>query len=322
MTTIVVTPAVTQINLGGFGIAASGTFSTANRVVTVKDTNRVQESTLDNAVTGAQLVLTATLTADRAFTLPDQDVTISAFGASLVDDANAAAGRTTLGVVIGTDVQAYDAGLQSISGLTTAADTMIYTTALDVYATTSLTSYARTLLDDADAGTARTTLGLGTIATQAANSVDIDGGAIDGTAIGATTASTGRFSTLSTTGNVGFGIAANTYALDILTSGNNGIRLDNGTNQIYLGNTGGAAVIGTLTNHDYAFVRSGATRLTMQSGAVVAAVPLQNASYTVATVPTATAARQIYVSDETGGATLAFADGTNWRRVQDRAVVA
>jgi hypothetical protein len=30
----------------------------------------------------------------------------------------------------------------------------------------------------------------------------------------------------------------------------------------------------------------------------------------------------IFVHDETGGATLAFSDGTDWRRVQDRAVVA
>ena len=29
----------------------------------------------------------------------------------------------------------------------------------------------------------------------------------------------------------------------------------------------------------------------------------------------------IGVTDETGGATLAFSDGTNWRRVQDRAIV-
>lgn len=29
----------------------------------------------------------------------------------------------------------------------------------------------------------------------------------------------------------------------------------------------------------------------------------------------------IYVSNETGGKTLAFADGTNWRRVQDRVIV-
>ena len=32
-------------------------------------------------------------------------------------------------------------------------------------------------------------------------------------------------------------------------------------------------------------------------------------------------AATVYVSDETGGATLAFSDGTNWRRVQDRAIV-
>jgi len=59
-----------------------------------------------------------------------------------------------------------DGALSSIDGLTTAADKMIYTTAADTYAVTDLTSFARTLLDDADAATARTTLGLGTAATQ------------------------------------------------------------------------------------------------------------------------------------------------------------
>lgn len=92
--------------------------------------------------------------------------TFTSFGRSLVDDANATAGRTTLGVVIGTDVQAYDAGLQSISGLTTAADRMIYTTASDTYAVTTLTSFARTLLDDTTNTAMRTTLGLGTAATR------------------------------------------------------------------------------------------------------------------------------------------------------------
>jgi len=29
----------------------------------------------------------------------------------------------------------------------------------------------------------------------------------------------------------------------------------------------------------------------------------------------------VFVYDETGGATLAFSDGTNWRRVQDRVVI-
>jgi hypothetical protein len=29
----------------------------------------------------------------------------------------------------------------------------------------------------------------------------------------------------------------------------------------------------------------------------------------------------IFVSDESGGATIAFSDGTNWRRVTDNAIV-
>lgn len=45
-------------------------------------------------------------------------------------------------------------------------------------------------------------------------------------------------------------------------------------------------------------------------------------SYTVATVPSASPAGQlIYVSNESGGAVVAFSDATNWRRVTDRAVV-
>lgn len=45
-------------------------------------------------------------------------------------------------------------------------------------------------------------------------------------------------------------------------------------------------------------------------------------SYTVATLPTtSTAGGMIYVSDESGGAVMAFSDGTNWRRVTDRAIV-
>ncbi len=51
--------------------------------------------------------------------------------------------------------------------------------------------------------------------------------------------------------------------------------------------------------------------------------PLVVKTFTVATVPTASVWTQgiIYVSDETGGATLAFSNGTNWLRVQDRVIV-
>lgn len=52
-------------------------------------------------------------------------------------------------------------------------------------------------------------------------------------------------------------------------------------------------------------------------------VPVILQTSTVATVPSASGNLRgmIFVSDETGGATIAFSDGTNWRRVQDLAIV-
>lgn len=79
---------------------------------------------------------------------------------NLSDVADASISRTNLGVAIGTNVQAFDAGLQSISGLTTAANQMIFTTASDAYSVTGLSAFARTLLDDADAAAFISTLGI------------------------------------------------------------------------------------------------------------------------------------------------------------------
>ncbi|CAB4155331.1 Bacteriophage P22 tailspike, N-terminal [uncultured Caudovirales phage] len=55
---------------------------------------------------------------------------------------------------------------------------------------------------------------------------------------------------------------------------------------------------------------------------LVAVQPPQIPSYTVATLPSASpASRMAFVSNESGGAVLAFSDGANWRRVTDRAIV-
>jgi hypothetical protein len=67
---------------------------------------------------------------------------------------------------LASDKQPVDATLTALAGLTTAADALPYFTGTDVASTTTLSSFARTLIDDADAATARTTLGLGTAATQ------------------------------------------------------------------------------------------------------------------------------------------------------------
>ena len=80
--------------------------------------------------------------------------------------ASASTSRTNLGVAIGSDVQAYDAGLTSIAGLTTVADQFVYTTASDTYAVSSITAAGRSILDDATVSDIRTTLGLGDSATK------------------------------------------------------------------------------------------------------------------------------------------------------------
>ncbi len=76
-------------------------------------------------------------------------------------------GTPTLGTAAAsaaTDFQPADPGLASIAALTTSANKMIYTDGSDSYATTDLTAFARSLLDDANATTARATLSLGSAA--------------------------------------------------------------------------------------------------------------------------------------------------------------
>ncbi len=103
-------------------------------------------------------------------------VTSSANGRSLVSAADYSAMRTLLTLVPGTDIQAYSAKTAALAAQTWAADTISYQTSTSAVSTTPLTSYARTLLDDADAATARTTLGLasGTYTPTLTNVANVD----------------------------------------------------------------------------------------------------------------------------------------------------
>jgi hypothetical protein len=81
-----------------------------------------------------------------------EEVTCTAAGRALIDDADAAAQRTTLGVVIGTDVQAYDAD-------TAKTDVTQSFTAAQRGEVTTLTDAATIAVDFADSNNFTVTLG-------------------------------------------------------------------------------------------------------------------------------------------------------------------
>jgi hypothetical protein len=142
----------------------------------------------------------------------------------------------TNGIIVNDDIAAgaaieqtklaLDAGLTSISGLTTAADKMIYTTASDTYAVADLTTAGRALLDDADAAAQRTTLGLSNFADLTADQTFTGGNR--GTV---TVANTASFD-MNTTNNFSCTPTANyTITFTNITAGQSGnIYINNATN--------------------------------------------------------------------------------------------
>lgn len=107
-----------------------------------------------------------------------RSVTVDTYGR-----VNAASNPTTLSGYGITDAQPLDATLTAFAGLSTLADRLPYATGIDTFALATFTAFGRSIVDDADAATARTTLGLGSLATQAASNVAITGGSIDGVTI-------------------------------------------------------------------------------------------------------------------------------------------
>ena len=118
-----------------------------------------------------------------------EEITCTSAGRALIDDVDAAAQRTTLGLgtlatlssVSTSDIgnsQVTYAKIQNVS----ATDRILgrSTAGAGVVEEITCTAAGRNLLDDADNTAQRTTLGLGTIATQASSNVSVTGGTISG----------------------------------------------------------------------------------------------------------------------------------------------
>lgn len=134
---------------GEDGTSASGDMLAANNL-----------SDLANAAT-ARGNLGGTTVGQAFYTLANPSaITFPRINANNTVTARASADlKTDLGLVIGTNVQAYDAELAAIAGLVSAADKLLYFTGSGTAALADLTSTGRALIDDASTTAMLVTLG-------------------------------------------------------------------------------------------------------------------------------------------------------------------
>jgi len=161
----------------------------ANRTITLSGNLTVSAaSTVSGTNTGDQTItltgdVTGSGTGSFTTTLANSGVTAGTYKSVTVNAKGLVTSGTNPTTLAGygiVDAQALDATLTALAGVSTSANTVIYATGSDTFTTTSFTAFGRSLVDDADASAGRTTLGLGTMATQNASSVAITGGTIDG----------------------------------------------------------------------------------------------------------------------------------------------
>lgn len=122
----------------------SGSLSGYYAVSTVVDSRLASKQNQDATLDAIANITTAASTL-LYFSGVDQaaKTTLSDFARNILDDVDAATVRSTIGVTIGSNVQAYDATLQTIANQTTASNVLVYFSGVDAAASTTFTIAGR-----------------------------------------------------------------------------------------------------------------------------------------------------------------------------------
>ena len=178
---------------------------------------------IDSLLGGGTAVAGINITSGTISGITDLAVADGGTGASTASGA-----RTNLGLAIGIDVQAYDAQLTDVAGLTPSDSYFIVGNGSN-FVTES-------------GSTARSSLGLGSIATQNSNSVSITGGSMSGVALSSCSGSISQF-----TNNSGYVTSSGVTSITIGNGLTGGTITSTGTIQMSGSYSGTFAVTGAIT---------------------------------------------------------------------------
>lgn len=134
--------------------AASDTVAGVVELATTTETTTGTDSVRAVTPAGVKAAMDAVRSSILGAGVPAALDTLDELAAALGDDANFATSVTNQLA----NKQPIDATLTNFAGQTFTANTFAYATAADTFAVAPITAFARSILDDADAGTVRATL--------------------------------------------------------------------------------------------------------------------------------------------------------------------